>query len=325
MNLIKRPLCCARAQLFGARVHVLFFVQFHQHMLLSLSFNALPLSTSSQCGSKSFFGAQRSSCSARNNEACDASVQCQRLVRIHTMFSRIGRRSYETKIIDFRAPQSTDPPPAPKLRSEPFDRVLETIKSQGFKSLGHFLVELFRLGSDRNSDKSKSLSHTVASFLNGRTEDYDVISLVDILYSSRFSLPKAKRASLTPNDEKHRPDETIMARHKLQQWAVKIVEEIMDKEAEKLVLPTSTLRVSGEMTWEFATSFSFTDTAKILNEVICRRHYNGHGGWLYQRIKVENRRFPLTSCPYTGNMLTHEQFCCTCELSFGNFVRHFLA
>ena len=184
------------------------------------------------------------------------------------MFSRTKPHSHGMQVIDLHAPQSAEPPPsASARRSLPFDRVLETIKLQGFSSLGQFLVELFKLGSDRDSDKSKSLAQSFSSFLNGRTEDYDVIALVDVLYSSRFSAPKAKRASLTPNEEKHRPDKAIMARYKLQQWAVKVVEDIMDKEAEKLVLPTSELRLSGEMTWEFATSFSFTDTARKLNAV----------------------------------------------------------
>ncbi|KAI0082974.1 hypothetical protein BDY19DRAFT_901160 [Irpex rosettiformis] len=152
------------------------------------------------------------------------------------------------------------------MRSLPFNCVLEAIKSQGFKSLGHFLVELFTLGSSRDS-KSKSLSQSVSSFLNGRTGDYDVIALVNILYESRFSFPKKMRTSITPNEDKHRPDETRMARYKLEKWAISVVEGVLDKEAERLVSPESSLRLSGKMTWDFATGFSFHDAAETARKI----------------------------------------------------------
>ncbi|KAI0681880.1 hypothetical protein BC835DRAFT_1301342 [Cytidiella melzeri] len=102
----------------------------------------------------------------------------------------------------------------------------------------------------------------VSSFLNGRSDTFDVITLVKILYHSRFSAPKAKRQSQTPNTQKHRPDETNMARYKLQQWAIGRVEGLVDDEARELVSPGSTLRLAKEMTWDFATSFLFHRVAE---------------------------------------------------------------
>lgn len=183
---------------------------------------------------------------------------------MYTSF-KINSRSHDTQIHDIQGPPS-DAESISDTRSIPFDRVLDTIKTQGFKSLGHFLVELFKVGSKRGAG-SKSVAQSVSSFLNGRTEDYDVIALVNILYDSRFSFPKAMRASKTPNEDKHRIDEEQMARFKLRKWAITVVEEVVDEEAEELVSKKSGLHLTGGMTWAYATGFSFHRTAEFVRRL----------------------------------------------------------
>lgn len=185
---------------------------------------------------------------------------------MYTSF-KVNSQSHDTQIHGIQGPLS-DAEPISDTRSLPFDRVLDTIKTQGFKSLGHFLVELFKVGSKRGAG-SKSVAQSVSSFLNGRTEDYDVIALVNILYESRFSFPRAIRVSKTPNEDKHRTDEELMARSKLRKWAVSIVEEVVDEEAHELVSTKTSgcLRPPGKMTWSFVTGYSFHRTADFVRLV----------------------------------------------------------
>ncbi|KAI0702349.1 hypothetical protein BC835DRAFT_1303523 [Cytidiella melzeri] len=177
------------------------------------------------------------------------------------MSAHCGLHSYKMQIMDIQVHQPGITA-APTERSFRLDRVLESMKDNGFHSLGEFLVQLFTVASDHNGNKSLSLSQMVSSFLNGCSDTFDVITLVEILYHSRFSAPKAKRQSQTPNTQKHRPDETTMARYKLQQWAIGLVKGLVDDEARELVSPGSTLRLAKEMTWDFATSFLFHCVAK---------------------------------------------------------------
>lgn len=173
-----------------------------------------------------------------------------------------GFKSYDMVVLGINGgKQNTDAsPPDPSRR---FELILDCIKQNGFQSLGHFLVELFTVASNREKYKSSALTQAVASFLNGKSTKYTVINLVNILYHSRFSTPIPMRTSATPNSEKHRTDEEIMAKHMLQQWALEVVEDMVNAEAKHLVSPAGELRLGRNVTWDFAKGFSFQHILQV--------------------------------------------------------------
>lgn len=71
------------------------------------------------------------------------------------------------------------------------------------------------------------------------------------------------RTSATPNSEKHRTDEEIMAKHMLQQWALEVVEDMVESEAKNLVSPAGELRLGRNVTWDFAKGFSFQRVLQV--------------------------------------------------------------
>ncbi|KAI0700077.1 hypothetical protein BC835DRAFT_1304258 [Cytidiella melzeri] len=146
------------------------------------------------------------------------------------------------------APELTAPPLLDSLNSH-LDAVLQCMQSHNF-TLGGFLVELFRAGSDRTKKKTQHHTQMVSSFLDGCSKQYDAISLVKELYNSRHST--------TRNHE----SEEFLARNKLQQWAVEVVEDMVSREAEELASKEGGLRLAGEMTWEFAAQFLLAPLAR---------------------------------------------------------------
>lgn len=176
-----------------------------------------------------------------------------------------GLKSYDMVVFGINGPKQ-NPNTSPPDPSRRFELVLECIKQNGFQSLGHFLVELFTVASNREKYKSFALTQTVASFLNGKSTKYTVINLVNILYHSRFSTPIPMRTSATPNSEKHRTDEEIMAKHMLQQWALEVVEDMVEFEVKHLVSPASELRLGRNVTWDFAKGFSFQHILQVARE-----------------------------------------------------------
>ncbi len=145
-----------------------------------------------------------------------------------------GFKPYDVLMLDIKVNNET-PTASHTNPNHRLELILKFIKQNGFKSLGHFLIELFSIASDRNEDKPQVVTQTVASFLNGKSTKYNVIHLVDVLYHSRFSQPTPMRQSSTPNSEKNRPPQEIMAKHMLEQWALTVVERMVDSEAEELV------------------------------------------------------------------------------------------
>lgn len=75
------------------------------------------------------------------------------------------------------------------------------------------------------------------------------------------------RQSSTPNSEKNRPPQEIMAKHMLEQWALTVVERMVDSEAEELVSPESELRLVPNVTWDFALGFSFRRVFDVAHSV----------------------------------------------------------
>ena len=177
-----------------------------------------------------------------------------------------GLDSYDSQIlgINVEVPGVQRQGPEPNRR---FDLVLDCIKQNGFRSLGQFLVELFSVASNSETEKSQALTQTVSSFLDGKSTKHTVVDLVNVIYHSRFSEPIPLRSSTTPNDNKHRTDEQIMARYMLRQWALDVVEDMLGLEAETLASPACELRLAPDVSWDFATDFSFERVLKVAQTV----------------------------------------------------------
>ncbi|KAI0814773.1 hypothetical protein BC629DRAFT_1588479 [Irpex lacteus] len=156
-----------------------------------------------------------------------------------------GFKPYDVLMLDIKVNNET-PTASHANPNHRLELILKFIKQNEFKSLGHFLIELFSIASDRNEDKPQVVTQTVASFLNGKSTKYN---------------------SSTPNSEKNRPPQEIMAKHMLEQWALTVVERMVDSEAEELVSPESELRLVPNVTWDFALGFSFQRVFDVAHSV----------------------------------------------------------
>ncbi|KAI0686918.1 hypothetical protein BC835DRAFT_1420038 [Cytidiella melzeri] len=91
----------------------------------------------------------------------------------------------------------------------------------------------------------------VSSFLDGRSKEYNAVDLVNAMYRSRHSTTRAREG------------EGFLARKKLQQWAVEVVEDMVSREAEDLASKNGGLRLAEGMTWDFAAHFSLVPLARV--------------------------------------------------------------
>lgn len=133
-------------------------------------------------------------------------------------------------------------------------------------SLGTFLSRLFTV-PPRGESHSPSHTNTASIFLGGRADcSPQPVDIVNLMYHSRYSTPKAVRASITPSENKDRPDKRKMARWQLQQWAIGIVEDLIEAEASELSSLSGGLRLSPDVTWSFATGFSLTQLADTIRD-----------------------------------------------------------
>jgi len=75
----------------------------------------------------------------------------------------------------------------------------------------------------------------VSIFLGGKTA-VGAAKIAEMMYVHRYSKPKAMRTSQNrPAHEVIREDGNNMAQGKLREWAIKIVEEIVDAEAKAML------------------------------------------------------------------------------------------
>lgn len=188
---------------------------------------------------------------------------------------RQSNKPYET-VIDFEVPPdisgqhianvaqaaSAGPP------LSPIDHVLKCMQAHDL-TLGKFLGQLFTVPARHDQARSHIQASTVSSFLGGHAKSsFQPVEVVDLMYKSREAAPKAIRQSLTPASDKHRPDEQKMARWQLREWAISVVEDIIDEESAELSSLSGGLRLQGtdEYTWDFATGFSLESVASVANE-----------------------------------------------------------
>lgn len=97
-----------------------------------------------------------------------------------------------------------------------------------------------------------------AKFLQGRST-VKAEEIVDLIYNHPDSVPKAAQSNASrPASAMLCPDKELMARWKIKEWAVRLVEKIVSKEAEVMASKEGGLHLSNEQSnWKFVHNFSF--------------------------------------------------------------------
>ncbi|PSS06894.1 hypothetical protein PHLCEN_2v3496 [Hermanssonia centrifuga] len=145
----------------------------------------------------------------------------------------------------------------------PLDGILDLIKKRG--TLGDFLIELFTVSSRADASRSQKHAQAVSKFLGGTTL-VDPAAIVNLMYTSRDSFPIPTRKSATPAELKKRSDHMRMARYKLKQWAIGVVEEVIDAEADELMSKDGGLRLPADITWDFLQHFSLESIMSVAKQ-----------------------------------------------------------
>ena len=129
-------------------------------------------------------------------------------------------------------------------------------------SLGQFLRDLFRHPHKGNkyNGPARSQRHTqmVSKFLQGRS-GIRTEEIVDLIYNHPEAVPKAARSNASrPASAVYRPDKEPMARWQIKEWAVQLVEKVINKEAQVMASKEGGLHLSKEqLNWQFLRDFSF--------------------------------------------------------------------
>lgn len=145
------------------------------------------------------------------------------------------------------------------------EAICACIQSHGY-NLGEFFVKAIRFASDRSiKNKLQKITQMVSAFLGGRTKEFDIVALLDTAYKSHLSTPKVHRG-LTGDSEINGSNAGNMARQKMEGWSIRIVEQVVHDEAAKLVCLDGGLRVTQDMSWEFADTFSLASITTVARE-----------------------------------------------------------
>jgi hypothetical protein len=129
-------------------------------------------------------------------------------------------------------------------------------------SLGQFLQDLFRHPHKGNkyNGPARSQRHTqmVSKFLQGRS-GIKTEEIVDLIYNHPEAVPKAARSNASrPASAVYLPDKELMARWQIKEWAVQLVEKVINKEAQVMASKEGGLHLSKEqLNWQFLRDFSF--------------------------------------------------------------------
>ena len=76
----------------------------------------------------------------------------------------------------------------------------------------------------------------VSKFLQGRS-GIKAEEIVDLIYNHPEAVPKAARSNAScPASAVHRPNKEPMARWQIKEWAVRLVEKVINKEAQVMVV-----------------------------------------------------------------------------------------
>ena len=129
-------------------------------------------------------------------------------------------------------------------------------------SLGDFLQDLFRHPYKGNKTKGpprgQRRTQMISKFLQGRTK-VKAEDIVDLIYNHPEAVPKAARSNTSrPTSAVPRPDKEPMARWRIKEWAVRLVEKVVSKEAEVMASKDGGLHLSKDQSnWQFVHDFSF--------------------------------------------------------------------
>jgi len=148
-------------------------------------------------------------------------------------------------------------PGAPGNPDPEIDDILEDIKAlPGRGSIGEFLSFLFSIPTRKGPSRSKQHAFTVSRFLQGRAK-VKPDDIVDLMYEHPDSRPKAIRQSISRAANPDRRNEKVMGRGMIQEWAIKKVEGLVDKEARAVSSKTGGLHVPKDGNdWYFVHNFS---------------------------------------------------------------------
>lgn len=128
-------------------------------------------------------------------------------------------------------------------------------------SLGDFLVTVFQhppKGSKgKGPGRTQKQAQMVSKFLRGKS-DIKAEDLVDLIYNHPDARPKEARSTAErPASAVNRPDPEPMARWRIQEWAVRLVESIVNKEFGTMASKEGGLHVPEKSsTWDFFGNFS---------------------------------------------------------------------
>ena len=136
------------------------------------------------------------------------------------------------------------------------DAILAFIQDQNW-SIGHFLYHAFanpQHGDHRNSSIRTAM---ISKFLKGNST-IKAQDIVKAMYVNKYSTPKAARTSRNrPASAVKRSDAQEMAQWGLREWAIKIVEEIVDKESKELASKSGGFHLlNREVSWNYLHEFS---------------------------------------------------------------------
>src|ERR1700683_249093 len=151
------------------------------------------------------------------------------------------------------------------LRAQDLEAVLKLIQNKNW-TLGAFLQDLFTTPKVQQKDGNpQTQTQMVSIFLQGRSK-VKAQDIVEMMYASRYSTPKAVRQSAHRSaSEAKRRDKETMARWGLEQWAIEKVEKLVDEEAEMVSSKEGELHLANEdATWDFIVNFSLSKVLSVV-------------------------------------------------------------
>jgi hypothetical protein len=142
-----------------------------------------------------------------------------------------------------------------------FDHILIQLKRGGW-SIGRFLAKLFTIPNQGGLSRSRRHAEAVSTFLGGsgghgaRYETVKPDKIVELMYSSRNSAPKATCKKAGKDRPKEARDASGMARHLLSKWAIQKVEGYISTALMQISGKDGGFHINKEQTtWEFILGF----------------------------------------------------------------------
>lgn len=135
-------------------------------------------------------------------------------------------------------------------------------------TLGRFLQLTFTTPvPNSKSGHSQTQIQKVTNFLQGKS-DVKIDRVLELIYESRYSAPLPARDSANrPASEAKRPEKEDMAKWRMEQWALRVVEGMVDREAQWLASRAGGLHLLNAIaTWEFFHNFTFSKILRLLEQ-----------------------------------------------------------